>query len=1030
MIKNSRYMIIFLALLIAGMSVAVAADIDDTASVSSDVSDAVEVDTTSTVDTQAVASVSEDNNQKIIKETKSVKSDENDPIIVTNDGTGDNFDTLFTVVSPGVHQIKSEYSGKTIKINTDITRNEHSYIINVPITLTSDYNNTIDLNTSNGYNTSIINHWTSLNFTSGASSSRISNMQFHNTQIFVIGANDIEFNQITVKADQPFGKGTGLFAIRGGSTEIEVTYSYFDIDDNDGISVIALTNAENCIIDHNNIEGEGKVGNLIYLNTYFYNTNPAPDVTNRNNTISYNTLTGPTNPINTCFAIAIAGPDNTIEHNTIYYSGTGITTNWQGSYDEEIIELDENDFVTVYHGNKYYYNNLYNEASFLCGNYSVVENNYITGPSTFSGHTNVTSNTFLNSITVKNNVRFHSNTATGMTVIVKKPNSCFKNNVIGTLKIDGTYTTYNCGGNTISNYFGSSENYFTTCNGNCPNCGSTINNPQGNNKNLKGDDGPTIIDIEDGKEYTYTYVDFAGRTLSIKVNVYNNGTLLLNANSTILANVLTRWSTIPAVNFNDFDVTITDFIINITQRNPSSGGRVYINAKFENPCDYANINLIVRSDGIMNNDLGFEQSQSEINIFDYKTVTFENIRIIAKNYDKLENSYFNIAKKLIAKNCVIKIIPKSEDDNPSAPFVKISIFENATLENCEIEVVLNRSFYTPSGKFIENDGVNISSNVVLRNNTITVYSFDKDSTISEYEYGHAIILSGDNIILTDNKFNTRYVRCINIVGSNNIVENNTIIKTGEYTINITGNGNVVRNNTLYAEENEGDDSVITTGENNIIENNLPKKLVPTLKVDTTEFTVGSTATISASIYYGDEVLTDINKGKVSFKVNGKTLKDAGGKVIYAKVVNGVAVIEDYEVSQNWAKEGSTIQAVYSGCADLAKMSSDMEDITVTAQEPSITTSDVQATVGQSVTLTATVTATTPVNNGKVVFKINGKTVKDANGKVIYTKVTDGTVNVEYALPNDMKAQEYTLTAVFISNDYGRLEDVKKLTVTG
>ena len=147
-------------------------------------------------------------------------------------------------------------------------------------------------------------------------------------------------------------------------------------------------------------------------------------------------------------------------------------------------------------------------------------------------------------------------------------------------------------------------------------------------------------------------------------------------------------------------------------------------------------------------------------------------------------------------------------------------------------------------------------------------------------------------------------------------------------------------------------------------------------------------------------------------------------------VNGVAVIEDYEVSQDWAKEGSTIQAVYSGCADLAKLSSDKEDITVTAQEPSITTSDVQATVGQSVTLTATVTAATPVNSGKVVFKINGKTVKDANGKVIYAKVTDGTVNVEYTLPNDMKAQEYTLTAVFISSDYGRLEDVKTLTVTG
>ena len=564
------------------------------------------------------------------------------------------------------------------------------------------------------------------------------------------------------------------------------------------------------------------------------------------------------------------------------------------------------------------------------------------------------------------------------------------------------------------------------CNDNCSNCSLTINNPQGNNKNLKSDDGPTIIDIEDGKEYTYTYVDQWGRTIIFKVNVYNNGTLLLNANSTVWS-FISRFNTIPSVNFNDFDVTITDFIINITERNPASS-KTYINAKFANPCDYANINLIVRSDGIMNNDLGFEQSQSEINIFDYKTVTFENIRIIAKNYDKLENSYFNIAKKLIAKNCVIKIIPKSEDDNPSAPFVKISIFENATLENCEIEVVLNRSFYTPSGKFIENDGVNISSNVVLRNNTITVYSFDKDSTISEYEYGHAIILSGDNIILTDNKFNTRYVRCINIVGSNNIVENNTIIKTGEYTINITGNGNVVRNNTLYAEENEGDDSVITTGENNIIENNLPKKLVPTLKVDTTEFTVGSTATISASIYYGDEVMSDINKGKVTFKVNGKTLKDSTtGKVIYAKVTGGVASIEGYEIPQDW-KEGSTIQAVYSGSSDLAKMSSEKTNITITSTEPVIETEDITASVGSTINLTATITSVTPVNNGKIVFKINGKTVKDANGKVIYAKVANNQVKIEYTLPEDMTAGTYNITAVFISADYGRLEDSKALTL--
>ena len=564
------------------------------------------------------------------------------------------------------------------------------------------------------------------------------------------------------------------------------------------------------------------------------------------------------------------------------------------------------------------------------------------------------------------------------------------------------------------------------CNDNCSNCSLTINNPQGNNKNLKSDDGPTIIDIEDGKEYTYTYVDQWGRTIIFKVNVYNNGTLLLNANSTVWS-FISRFNTIPSVNFNDFDVTITDFIINITERNPASS-KTYINAKFANPCDYANINLIVRSDGIMNTDLGFEQSASEINIFDYKTVTFENMRVNVKNYDKGENGYYNIGKNLILKNSVIKIIPTSEDDNPASPFDKISIFENATLENCEIEVVLNRSYYTPSGKFRQNNGVNISSNVILRNNTITVYSFDKDSTVSEYEYGHSIILSGDNIILTDNKFNTRFVRGINIVGSNNIVENNTITKTGEYTINITGNDNIVRYNTLYAETYEGDDSVIISGEGNIVEGNLPKKLLPTLKVDTTEFTVGSTATISASIYYGDEVMSDINKGKVTFKVNGKTLKDSTtGKVIYAKVTGGVASIEGYEIPQDW-KEGSTIQAVYSGSSDLAKMSSEKTNITITSTEPVIETEDITASVGSTINLTATITSVTPVNNGKIVFKINGKTVKDANGKVIYAKVANNQVKIEYTLPEDMTAGTYNITAVFISADYGRLEDSKALTL--
>jgi len=113
---------------------------------------------------------------------------------------------------------------------------------------------------------------------------------------------------------------------------------------------------------------------------------------------------------------------------------------------------------------------------------------------------------------------------------------------------------------------------------------------------------------------------------------------------------------------------------------------------------------------------------------------------------------------------------------------------------------------------------------------------------------------------------------------------------------------------------------------------------------------------------------------------------------------------------------------------VAKMSSEKTAITITATEPTITTEDVTATVGATVTLSATINTNVTVNTGKVVFKINGKTVKDANGKVIYAKVSNNQVNMEYTLPEQYKAGAYNITAVFVSSNY-RLEDSKTLTIT-
>ena len=86
--------------------------------------------------------------------------------------------------------------------------------------------------------------------------------------------------------------------------------------------------------------------------------------------------------------------------------------------------------------------------------------------------------------------------------------------------------------------------------------------------------------------------------------------------------------------------------------------------------------------------------------------------------------------------------------------------------------------------------------------------------------------------------------------------------------------------------------------------------------------------------------------------------------------------------------------------------------------------------GETVTLTATVSAgNTPIITGKVIFNVNYKTVKYSKGKVVYAKVVNGCVSVEYTLPENMKAGNYNITVSFTAPGYEKLTDTKTLTVT-
>ena len=201
------------------------------------------------------------------------------------------------------------------------------------------------------------------------------------------------------------------------------------------------------------------------------------------------------------------------------------------------------------------------------------------------------------------------------------------------------------------------------------------------------------------------------------------------------------------------------------------------------------------------------------------------------------------------------------------------------------------------------------------------------------------------------------------------------------------------------------------------------KLNTTITVNPVKSSVGSVVTVSAAIRDKDN--RNVTGGKVVFKVNGITLKDEYNNVIYAPVNNGYASIS-YKVQDVWAKDTSYIQAVYSGSENYTSArtnSSDALEIEKGSATLTLEKSSITAKSGQNITFRAKVLDANGdrINAGKVVFKLNGKSISDDDGNVLYAKVTDGEAVLEYTIPQKYSAKTYVLTAVFGGGSYQRAE---------
>ena len=201
------------------------------------------------------------------------------------------------------------------------------------------------------------------------------------------------------------------------------------------------------------------------------------------------------------------------------------------------------------------------------------------------------------------------------------------------------------------------------------------------------------------------------------------------------------------------------------------------------------------------------------------------------------------------------------------------------------------------------------------------------------------------------------------------------------------------------------------------------KLNTTITIKPVKATIGEITSITVNIK--DANNKAVTGGRVIFKVNGKTLKDETGNTLYAEVNKGVASI-NYKVQNVWMKNTTYIEAVYSETEKYNTTRTKQTGILNISKGKAKITLDkktITAKAGQTITLRAKVLDANGdrVNNDKVVFKINGKTLKDNKGNTLYAKVKDGEAVLEYTIPSTYSAKTYTLTAVFGGNYYQRTE---------
>ena len=219
------------------------------------------------------------------------------------------------------------------------------------------------------------------------------------------------------------------------------------------------------------------------------------------------------------------------------------------------------------------------------------------------------------------------------------------------------------------------------------------------------------------------------------------------------------------------------------------------------------------------------------------------------------------------------------------------------------------------------------------------------------------------------------------------------------------------------------------------------KLKTTVTVYPASGIIGENITLIAKIT--DEYGNLVNGGNLVFKLNGKTLREDGSfnstaNPLKLKVENGFV---RYNLHLDmYLRNIKNVTASYSGSYiyDSARAQEATVIVGKRMTQLNVTTSTTTVKQNTNITFTVKIADITPnaenrtINTGRVIFKINGKTIKDDDGNIVFSDIINNTATYTYHIPQGMASvdknntlRNYTVEAVYADKIY---QETKNTTV--